>query len=327
MPKAFKLDCKNIFFTYSQNDTPKEDCLHDMKHYFQDYDIQFIVVSREEHAPKEDKKDGHGVHLHAVVSLGKRFFKRDVNPYFKAFAGKHGDYSSCRSLYNSVKYVMKDGDYCSYTPGINPLTIEEWLEERDKKKNPVNRKIAKMIRQGKSLSEIDEEEPGYYMMNIEKIKAYYQMHKKKRDIKDLLNTDYKDFVLNEVQIKIIDHLEKQNNRQITWVYDMIGQTGKSTLATYLALLDPDDVLPVENCKSSDVAYNYNGQSVVIFDFSRTEDERINYAIIERIKNGRIFSGKYNSTFKIARPPKVACFSNFMPDLAAFSQDRWDLIEL
>ncbi|KAK7505378.1 hypothetical protein BaRGS_00003540 [Batillaria attramentaria] len=77
-------------------------------------------------------------------------------------------------------------------------------------------------------------------------------------------------------------------------------------------------------KSADVKHAYTGQRVVIFDLARSQEDHINYEIIESIKNGVMFSSKYESQMKIFPPPHVVIFANFPPNLRKLSQDRWDI---
>ena len=95
-------------------------------------------------------------------------------------------------------------------------------------------------------------------------------------------------------------------RRVYWIWDKTGNKGKSFLTTYCtATLDS---IIFENCKSADLKYAYNGQRVVIFDFSRMQEEQINYQVMESIKNGRVFSSKYESKMKVFDPPHVICFA-------------------
>lgn len=82
-----------------------------------------------------------------------------------------------------------------------------------------------------------------------------------------------------------------------------------------------------NCKTSDLAYSYSGERVVTFDFVRSTQAVLNYAVIESIKNGTLFSPKYESCTKNFDIPHVIVFSNFEPDLEKLSRDRWDIIRM
>ena len=101
--------------------------------------------------------------------------------------------------------------------------------------------------------------------------------------------------------------------KIYWYWEAEGNTGKSWLATYLAVVM--DAAVFGNGKSADIKYVYQGERIVAFDFARTKEEHINFSVIKEIKNGRFFSAKYESKFKI-------CFANHEPKREAMSKDRW-----
>ena len=116
-----------------------------------------------------------------------------------------------------------------------------------------------------------------------------------------------------------------DSRQVIWMWDVNGNVGKSWFATYCAV--KHDAFVVGNGKSADIKYAYRGQRIVVFDFSRSQTDTINYQVIEDIKNGRYFSTKYVSEMRIYNPPHVVCFSNSEPKREALSLDRWSVIDL
>lgn len=78
-------------------------------------------------------------------------------------------------------------------------------------------------------------------------------------------------------------------------------------------------------KHADIAYAYNYEPVVVFDFTREQEERVSYGQIEKFKDGRVFSSKYESEMKRFKGVKVIAFSNFYPDKGKLSEDRWDVM--
>jgi len=111
-----------------------------------------------------------------------------------------------------------------------------------------------------------------------------------------------------------------DDRKVIWYYDEIGNNGKTWLSKYL--LAKGDAAYFTNGKTTDISHAYNGERIVIFDFSRTLDGKVNYGAIESVKNGVLFSPKYNSTTKVFSCPWVICMANFKPNFAALSRDRW-----
>lgn len=115
-----------------------------------------------------------------------------------------------------------------------------------------------------------------------------------------------------------------DSRAVYWYVDPVGNTGKTWLSRFL---DSKGALRLENGKSADIAHAYQGQRIVVFDYSRSTAEHINYGVVESLKNGMVFSGKYQSVSKSFEIPHVVCFSNFEPDQSKLSADRWRIVHL
>ena len=72
-----------------------------------------------------------------------------------------------------------------------------------------------------------------------------------------------------------------------------------------------------------MAFAYKPSTRVLFiDCPRSKQQFLSYEFLENIKNGRIFSGKYDSQEKHFNKPHVVVFMNSEPDMNAFSRDRY-----
>lgn len=134
-----------------------------------------------------------------------------------------------------------------------------------------------------------------------------------------LQSQYDDVKLHSWQTNVLNLVVDQPDRKILWIYDKKGGKGKSWLARYL-LINHNAFLSTGG-KKSDIAYQYDSQPVVVFDFSRTVEDFVSYDILECFKNGVLTSNKYESQVKYFKPPKVIVFSNFKPKHDAFTSDR------
>lgn len=105
-----------------------------------------------------------------------------------------------------------------------------------------------------------------------------------------------------------------------------GGTGKSTFARHLLLTRSDTELWTRGAKSTDIAHAITGHRVQLFDISRAEEEP-DYGLLEDVKNGVIFSGKYLPERKIFPIPHVFVFMNVPPDFHKMSEDRFEIINL
>lgn len=118
-----------------------------------------------------------------------------------------------------------------------------------------------------------------------------------------------------------------DRRTVYWVWDKVGGTGKSWFADYLVATQ--DAIVFSNGKITDIAHAYKRERIVVFDLTRTQAEKLDavYMAIESLKNGRLFSPKYDSHTKIFATPHVIVFANFEPDKSKLSEDRWKIQEL
>lgn len=119
--------------------------------------------------------------------------------------------------------------------------------------------------------------------------------------------------------------EPPHSRQILWVYDETGGTGKTYLSRHL--IDKYDAFYSNGGKTSDIAYAYNYEKIVIFDFTRDTENYVNYQCMEALKNGMISCNKYQSTIKKFDTPHVLIFANFLPADGKLSKDRLVVLEL
>ncbi len=144
---------------------------------------------------------------------------------------------------------------------------------------------------------------------------------KKKILNDMRYSQFKEW-----QIQIMREVRGPTDpRTITWVYDQIGGSGKTYLSKYL--LVTEDCIRFENGSSSDIKYAYGGQRIVLFDLARSQEQSVNFEVIESIKNGVFFSTKYESMQKIFEVPHVVVFANWAPDMSKLSVDRWNIINV
>lgn len=125
-------------------------------------------------------------------------------------------------------------------------------------------------------------------------------------------------------LKVIEYCDSP--RQIIWLIDPIGNNGKTFLSYYLR--DMMEAIRVPNANSNDFAFAYDYQKIVVFDYTRESKDHVNYDLLEDLKNGSIWSPKYQSAVKSWKfNAKVVCFANFPPKYEALSHDRWYVLEL
>lgn len=131
------------------------------------------------------------------------------------------------------------------------------------------------------------------------------------------------------QKQIMDIIEtKPDKRTIHWFWEPLGNVGKTTLCKYLVA--KKDALMLTG-KSNDMYHslskNPNKRKIILIDVPRSTQDYINYGAIEQIKNGLVFSGKYDSIQLVFNCPHVFVFANETPDVLKMSTDRWNIIEI
>lgn len=124
------------------------------------------------------------------------------------------------------------------------------------------------------------------------------------------------------QFRLIQEVQrKPDDRKIIWYYDDEGNKGKTFLCEYLRSKGAKVLM---NGKTADIAYIYNGEKIVLFDYTRSMETYVNYGLLEGIKNGYLVSTKYMGCTKSFEKPHVIVMANFRPDYNKLSLDRWDV---
>lgn len=137
------------------------------------------------------------------------------------------------------------------------------------------------------------------------------------------------------QQTILDIIETEpNDRTINWVYDPNGNSGKSFLCKYLVM--KYNAIIADGKKDNifnqikiwlDNHEDHEDPKLIILDVPRYNIEYINMGTVEQIKNGLIYSGKYEGGICIFKSPHIFIFTNSLPDYTTLSKDRWNIIKI
>lgn len=145
---------------------------------------------------------------------------------------------------------------------------------------------------------------------------------------------YKDVKWYDWQLQIIDIINNDREpRMIHWFHDPVGNVGKSFMCKYI-LLKYNAVLAdgkkdnVNNQVKLWMDANENESPLVVMvDIPRYNQTCINYGLLEQLKNGLIYSGKYEGGICVFDHPHVICLSNELPDEDSMSGDRWRIYNI
>lgn len=114
-----------------------------------------------------------------------------------------------------------------------------------------------------------------------------------------------------------------DDRTIYWICDEAGGGGKSSLVRWYLNKNPGTAIVLSG-KVADMSHAIDAaHRVVFFDVSRTQLEHMDhlYAFAETLKNGIVFSTKYESKMKCFASPHVVFFANSDPVHGKWSADR------
>jgi hypothetical protein len=145
-----------------------------------------------------------------------------------------------------------------------------------------------------------------------------------------LKSYFDSIVWRDWQQKLIDICTgPRDERTIHWVYDEQGGSGKSLLSQFLAWKHHAIIC---GGKKSDMYHqvavhceSHAFVDIVLWDITREAAARIQYEVLEELKNGCLSSGKYEGYRHIqarSHAPHVLVFANSLPDMSKLSADRW-----
>lgn len=125
-----------------------------------------------------------------------------------------------------------------------------------------------------------------------------------------------------------DLLLEPDRRKIIFIVDYTGNTGKSWFCHYYCGLH-DNAQVILPGKKADMAFILDPLIRVLFiDAPRSKQgEYLQYDFLEDVKNGYVFSPKYESRMKTMDKVHVVVMMNEQPDPLKLSRDRYDIREV
>ena len=140
-------------------------------------------------------------------------------------------------------------------------------------------------------------------------------------------SSWKEKFLYTWQYNILKDVLRQDDRQILWVCDPVGNRGKTFLAQYLLHLYSFQLFDgILSSRDTGVLFRKDCQGVC-FDVSRTTVESFSYHTLECLKNGVLITGKFHGRTMTFPSKRIVVFSNDFPNLTALSMDRWKVVQL
>lgn len=215
-------------------------------------------------------------------------------------------FTVARSIADSIRYCKKDGDFIELGVAPNGPGTRTDLEAF---KTAVASGNLDMKKLRNDYSDIVAKYPKF-------CHDYVQDHIPQKTVEM--------FPLRPWQQALYDSLKQApDSRSIFFIVDVTGNTGKTWFAHYYCFLNDNAqvLLPGKKC---DMCYALQPFTRVLFvDVPRAKQgEFLQYDFLEDVKNGYVFSPKYESRIKHLPQCHVVVLMNEDPDLNKLSRDRY-----
>lgn len=131
------------------------------------------------------------------------------------------------------------------------------------------------------------------------------------------------------QRELIERIDEEpDDRSILFYVDPEGNNGKSWMCRYIRNKYPEKTQTLQIGKRDDLAHALDPRkSIILFDIPRRGMEYLQYNVLEMLKNGEVFSPKYDSGTKFFSRCHVIVFCNEYPDLSRMTLDRYKITKI
>lgn len=255
---------------------------------------------------KEKSKTGTP-HLQGFISFNKRTYLTEV----KKRTSERCHLELARMVAESIEYCKKDGDF--FEKGTIPIGQGK-RSDLDDFKMDVKKGLL-------SIKDIREKHSLVYAKYKSFVLEYLIDHTPSKVIPS--------YVLHDWQKDLTEKLQQDpDDRTVIFIVDKTGNNGKTWFAHWYASNHKDCQVMCPG-KRVDMAYILRTDiRVLILDVPRSKQgEFVQYDFLEDVKNGYIFSSKYESSIKSFKSPHLVVFMNESPDLTKLSADRFDITYL
>jgi len=220
--------------------------------------------------------------------------------------------SIARKISNSIEYCKKEGDFTTF--GSEPVQTPGQRNDLESFKEAVKSGTTNLKDLRELHSEVMAKYPRFAALYIRDlipamVRPVYPLRTWQADLNRTLNLS-------------------PSERTIIFIVDRVGNKGKSWFFHYYCG-NHDDAQVIIPGKKADMAYMLEEtHRVYLFDCPRSKQgDFIQYDFLEEVKNGYVFSSKYESRIKEFKQPHVVVAMNEEPDMNKLSNDRYEIVEL
>lgn len=260
-------------------------------------------------------------HIQGFVVFNKNVTGKRLIESFKEFMNKH----ACHI--DKMKGTIEQSEaYCSKAetraPGCDPFTWGTKKTNRQGKRTDLEEATASIREMGQSLPA--GKKMRLLARNAAHSSTFVKYHRGLQEFAAALEEPEptpEPESWRPWQISLRAELEKTpDNRTIYWIYDPVGNSGKSHLVAHYITRELAVVL---DGRLIDMFYTYQKERIVFFDIPRAGSEHCDhlYRCGEKLKDGFFLSTKYTPVAKTFRPPHVVYMSNSPYPTGAWSEDR------
>lgn len=268
--------------------------------------------------PEDDIPKGWMFQLERCPDTGRLHYQgffifenpRAFNPVREMIAPHHLERMKGRVSQNVIYCGKEDSRV------LGPWRFGE-LPENQGKRNDLEA-FKEAVRNGANFYDLMEEHSNVVAKHPGFVGLYRSAHAKRARVDTDILYPWQTWLLSKAR-------EQPEERPVYWFYDQKGGRGKTWMCKVLLQENQGNVFYSNGGKAADITFGYQGEKIVLFDYTRDYQDYVGYGPMEQLKNGVLFSTKYQSILKNFDPPHVFVFANFEPDFTKLSRDRWRVI--